>query len=149
MTTTLIIVVALFSAAFGGIYYQNNQVPELGVVEGKFKPLSNKPNCVSSQASDESKKVATLAFKADEKTTMAAILASVENYGGATVKQQTEDYLYVVFTTPTMKYNDDVEFWLDSNSKQVHFRSASRAGYSDRGLNRQRYQALAEFYAKQ
>jgi uncharacterized protein (DUF1499 family) len=46
-----------------------------------------------------------------------------------------------------MKYNDDVEFWLDSDAKQVHFRSASRAGYSDMGLNRTRYEAIAELYS--
>jgi uncharacterized protein (DUF1499 family) len=47
-----------------------------------------------------------------------------------------------------MKYHDDVEFYIDSIAQQVHFRSASRAGYSDRGLNRQRYEALAMSYEK-
>jgi uncharacterized protein (DUF1499 family) len=45
-----------------------------------------------------------------------------------------------------MRYRDDVEFWLDTESQQVHYRSSSRAGYSDMGLNRKRYNKIAELY---
>ena len=33
---------------------------------------------------------------------------------------------------------DDVEFLLDPANKQLHFRSASRVGYSDLGANKRR-----------
>jgi uncharacterized protein (DUF1499 family) len=147
MTITLIILAIFIAANFGRIYYQNVQVPNLGVANGKLTPVSKKPNNVSSQATDSDKLVAPLPFKATTEATMAAIKKAVEGYGGATVKSEAEDYLYVVFTTSLMKYNDDVEFWLDSDAQQVHFRSASRAGYSDMGLNRTRYEAIAELYS--
>jgi uncharacterized protein (DUF1499 family) len=149
MTTTLIIIAIVFIANFYRIYSQNNQVPKLGVENGALAPISKKPNNVSSQAKVDDKKVATLAFKETPEATMTAIKKAVETYGGATVKEESDSYLYVVFTTSLMKYNDDVEFWLDTENKQVHFRSSSRAGYSDMGLNRKRYDDLAELYIAQ
>jgi len=149
MMTALTIFVLFIAANFGRIYYQNFQVPSLGVTNGEFAPISKKPNNVSTQAKIEEKKVETLAAKATLEETMAAVIKTVEAYGGATVKEQTSDYLYVVFTTSLMKYNDDVEFWIDMANNEVHFRSASRAGFSDMGLNRVRYNKLAELYAAQ
>ena len=149
MTTTLVIVTIVLAAYFYRIYSQNTQVPKLGIENGLLAPVSKKPNNVSSQARIDDKKVAPLAFKETPEATMNAIKKAVENYGGATVKEETSFYFYVVFTTALMKYNDDVEFWLDTEKKQVHFRSSSRAGYSDMGLNRKRYDKLAELYLAQ
>ena len=142
----LLTLVILLLAGFAVIYWQNSQAPELGVVDGKLKPLSSKPNCVSSQAQDINKLVPVLEPKATLKATREAILKSIESYGGAEIVQQTDDYIYAVFVTPTMKYRDDVEFWINTADNEVHFRSSSRAGYSDRGLNRQRYNELANAY---
>jgi len=146
MSTILIILVVFIAANFGRIYYQNTQVPELGVVSGQFKPVSQKPNNVSTQAKDPVKQVDTLAGKDTPEATMAALKKTVQQYGGAAVQTETEDYLYVIFTTNLMKYHDDAEFWLDIEANEVHFRSASRAGHSDMGLNKQRYKKLAELY---
>ncbi|MGB5326424.1 MAG: DUF1499 domain-containing protein [Pseudomonadales bacterium] len=138
----------VLAVAFAFIYWQNAQAPELGVVDGKLKPTGSKPNSVSSQTGDESKRVAALPLKASLDATRTAILAAINNYGGAEIVVDQPHYLYAVFTTPLMKYHDDAEFYIDTTASQVHFRSSSRAGYSDRGLNRQRYEALAEFYNK-
>jgi len=147
MTTALIVFVVFIAANFGRIYYQNVQVPELGVNNGQLKPVSKKPNNVSSQANEEEKRVTPLPVKATTAATMNALKKAVTQYGGAEIKTETDTYLYVIFTTALMKYHDDVEFWIDETSGVVHFRSASRAGYSDMGLNRKRYEALAELYS--
>jgi uncharacterized protein (DUF1499 family) len=148
--TTIVIVIAVFIAAnFGRIYYQNSQASELGVENGQLAPVSSKPNNVSTQAEDEAKKVTPLPMKASIAATMEAIKQAVNQYGGATIQSESETYLYVIFTTSLMKYHDDVEFWIDEVNGVVHFRSASRAGYSDMGLNRKRYDALAAIYAAQ
>lgn len=131
------------------LYWQNSQAPQLGVMDGQLKPLSSEPNCVSTQTDMEEKRVEPLAMKENLALTMAAIKAAIENYGYGTadIELESSGYLYASFTTPTMKWIDDVEFWVDEESKIVHFRSSSRAGYSDRGLNRQRYDALKKTYA--
>lgn len=149
MTTTLIIIGLLLGVYLYRVYSQNSQLPKLGVKNGLLAPISKKPNNVSSQSKIGDKKVATLAFKETPEATMAAVKNAIESYGGASVKEETKSYFYVVFTTSLMKYNDDVEFWLDADNKQVHFRSSSRTGYSDMGLNRKRYDELAKLYLAQ
>lgn len=128
------------------VIVQGNQVPELGVKDGKLAAISSKPNNVSTQTDDPTKKVATLVFKDSQASTLSALKKAVALYGGAKIKAESEDYLYVVFTTSLMRYRDDAEFWLDVENKQVHYRSSSRAGHSDMGLNRKRYNEIAELY---
>lgn len=147
MTIIVIVLVAFIALNALRIYMQNNQTPILGVENGQLKPVSKKPNNVSTQAVDEAKRVEPLAIKSSTEATMAALKSAVESYGGATIQAETSNYLYVIFTTARMKYHDDAEFWIDQENGVVHFRSASRAGYSDMGLNRTRYEALAELYA--
>ena len=144
----LLVLLALVALNILTIIMQNNKVPELGHDNGKLKALSKKPNAVSTQADDEERRVRPWPFKADQAATRAAILEAVKAYGGAEVITEQDDYIYVVFTTAKMHFHDDVEFYLDSEAQQVHFRSASRAGYSDMGLNRQRYEKLTELYTQ-
>lgn len=74
------------------------------------------------------------------------LIKSIEDYGNAKIIKNEKNYVYVVFTTGKMKYHDDVEFYFDESEKLIHFRSASRVGYSDMGLNRERYTKLREVY---
>ncbi len=137
---------ALIVLNFMVIFMQNRRVPSLGVVNGRLTPLSKKPNGVSTQASDDTKKVETWPLKDSLSTTMKGIESAINSYGGARIIEQTDNYLYAVFTTKSMKFNDDVEFWIDEKNKEVHFRSSSRAGYSDMGLNRKRFEELKKAY---
>jgi uncharacterized protein (DUF1499 family) len=41
-----------------------------------------------------------------------------------------------------MRYRDDVEFLLRTDENEIAVRSASRVGYSDMGLNRDRIEAI-------
>jgi uncharacterized protein (DUF1499 family) len=136
----------LVIAFLARVIIEGNRVPELGVQDGKLAAISSKPNNVSSQVDDANKKVATLAFKDSAPETLAALKAAVAVYGGGSIAAESEDYLYVIFTTSLMRYRDDVEFWLDVDNKVVHYRSSSRAGHSDMGLNRKRYDQIAELY---
>lgn len=146
MKWILIAVLVLLGAGFALIYWQNSQIPELGHSNGQLKPLSSNPNGVSTQASDPAKRVPTWPFKADQAATMQAIKDAVAAYGGAEPVSETSDYLRLVFVTEKMRFRDDVEFYLDAENQAVHFRSASRAGKSDMGLNRQRYEQLTGLY---
>lgn len=149
MTIALIALATFIAVNIGRIVYQNSQTPVLGVDNGQLKPVSQKPNNVSTQTSDPEKKVPTLAFKATTEATLDAIKNAIAEYGGAEIKEEQATYLYVVFTTSIMKFHDDAEFWLDTKNQVVHFRSASRSGYSDMGLNRARYERLTELYNHQ
>ena len=57
---------------------------------------------------------------------------------------QTGDYLYVEFTSLIFRFVDDVEFLVDHAENVIHFRSASRVGYSDLGANKKRMLNIKE-----
>jgi uncharacterized protein (DUF1499 family) len=141
-----IITILTLVVGSGYVYDQNTQVPTLGVENGQLKALSSKPNNVSTQAKSEEKRIPVLPAKETPEATIAALKTAIDQYGHARIVKETQDYLYVVFTTSVVRFHDDAEFWIDIKNNQVHFRSASRVGYSDMGLNRKRYEALSEYY---
>lgn len=149
MWTILIVILAVLSLVSIILYRQNMKAPTLGVTSGLLSPAPRSPNGVSSQTVDSNKYVEPFPFKNNEELTMAALIKAVEGYGGAQVVTQTSHYLYVIFTSDLLKFKDDTEFYLDVKIRKVHFRSASRAGKSDLGVNRKRYQALLDIYTNQ
>lgn len=144
----VLVLITLVAIAFGFIYWQNSQVPALGHSNGQLAPLSGNPNGVSTRTDNADTLVDPWPFKADQATTMEAIKAAVAAYGGADIVREEADYLRVVFVTPKMGFRDDAEFYLDDQARVVHFRSESRAGKSDLGLNRQRHEQLTTLYAR-
>ena len=56
--------------------------------------------------------------------------------------EEEEAYLHYEFTSRLLRFVDDVEFVFDDESKTIHFRSASRIGYGDYGVNRDRMEAI-------
>lgn len=116
---------------------------DLGITMGKLKNCPNTPNCISSMADpkDEEHYMAPIPFKnlADAKV---KIKEKVANHPRTEIILENETYIYVEFTTLIMRYVDDVEFFFDEKTNLLHFRSASRLGKSDLGLNRKRMNLL-------
>lgn len=56
--------------------------------------------------------------------------------------EEEEAYLHYEFTSRLLRFVDDVEFVFDDESKTIHFRSASRIGYGDHGVNRDRMEQI-------
>ena len=126
---------------------QNSRIPSnIGVKQGVLAPLPSSPNAVSSQTDDPEKRVDPFPFKGSLAETKDAIKQALSAYGDIEIKEEGPDYIHAVSTTARMKYNDDLEFYFDQENRLVHFRSASRVGYSDMGLNRERYEKLLELY---
>lgn len=150
MTIALSILALLVALAAGNIFRQNSkpQVP-MGLVDGKFQEISSKPNCVSTQTAYEDKSIDPLAFKESLEASKAAIKKALDSYGDIEIKEETDTYIYAVATTGTMKYHDDIEICFDTEASVVHYRSASRAGYSDMGLNKERFDAISSAYNEQ
>lgn len=128
---------------------------DLGVRADKLKPPSLTDNSVTSQAAlypDQPQHVASqiapLAIRGDGPVTIATIKSIVEAMSGTKVVKSDADYLYVQFTTPLMKFVDDVEFWFDPVARVIQVRSASRIGKSDMGMNRKRVEAVRAALAK-
>ena len=54
----------------------------------------------------------------------------------------TAGYMHVEFTSRIFQFVDDVQFLFDEDQQVIHFRSSSRSGYSDLGVNRHRMESL-------
>ena len=65
---------------------------------------------------------------------------------GGAVTTQEEEYIAAEFTSASFGFVDDVEFRLAEEA--VHVRSASRVGYSDRGVNADRVAELRKSLGK-
>lgn len=145
-----IAVIALAAVAAGRFGLLQGQAPgDLGVRDGRLKPPSTTPNSVSSQARlypehprGRDAQIAPLAFKGDGAAALARLARLVEATAGARIVERRADYLYATYTTPSMHFVDDVEFWLDPAAGVIELRSASRIGRSDLGQNRARIEAL-------
>ena len=110
----------------------------LGLVNGRLAPCPSSPNCVSSEEGIEADKaVAMLPAQAWDK-----LPQTVEAMGG-TVTKRDGNYIATEFQSAIFGFVDDVEFRKAEDG--VHVRSASRAGYSDAGVNAAR---VAELRAK-
>jgi len=62
---------------------------------------------------------------------------------GGVIDQDDGHYLHATFTSSLFRFVDDVELRLDSAAGVIQIRSASRAGRSDFGVNRQRIERIA------
>jgi uncharacterized protein (DUF1499 family) len=60
----------------------------------------------------------------------------------AKLVQEDDAYLHYEFTSLLLRFVDDVEFLFDDETKTIHFRSASRTGYGDFGVNRRRMEDI-------
>lgn len=113
---------------------------------GRLKPCPSSPNCVSTRAVDPGHQMAPLPYRVDRATSRDAILSAVRAMPRTTIVTQAEHYLHIEFRSRLFRFVDDVEFQFDDEAAVIHFRSASRTGYSDRGVNRQRMTAIGEAY---
>ncbi len=144
------IIALLLTLTLLGLLVKNNITPtNLGMTNGSFARLPKTPNGISSQTSDLRKKVDPFPFNqnlTESKNSLKIIIAAFE---GMNILSEGKNYIHVISTSKTMRFHDDIEFFFDKRSKVVHFRSASRIGYSDMNVNRKRYERLRKEYMKQ
>lgn len=146
----LVVVLAIVAIVIGQAGLLRGQPPaDLGVRDGRLKPPSATENCVTSQATlypEHTQRayaqIAPFSWRGDAAETLARLKAIVERTPNAVVVTSEPGYLYAQYTTPLMKYVDDVEFWVDSGARVVQVRSASRIGRKDLGANRKRVEAI-------
>lgn len=121
-------------------------VPKLGRADGRLRPCPDTPNCVSSQAHphDADHYLPPVEFAGDPERVAAAIDDIVLARPLTERVERSGLYLRYTFQTYLMRFTDDVEFWIDAERNEVHFRSASRVGRDDLGTNRTRMRSLVD-----
>ncbi len=141
----LVVTVALGSTAL--VFLYPTRPDEIGVRDGRLAPCPPAPNCVSSFEVDGDHHVDPIPFAGAPEDALGRLERALESVGGATVITRDGRYLHAEVRTPMMRFVDDVEFLVDTDRGLIQVRSASRAGYSDLGANRERVERLREAFA--
>lgn len=153
----IFLILPLLVLAAGQFGFLTGRPPgDLGVRDGRLKAPSRTPNSVSSQAAlwSDPEVAATYAridplpARGGAAAAMARLAHLLGRWPGATIVEQTPDYLRVEFTTRWLRFVDDAEFWFDPASNVIQVQSASRLGRKDFGANRARIEALRAALAK-
>ncbi len=64
----------------------------------------------------------------------------------ATIKEESSNYFWVECRSRLLGFVDDLEIYLPNEEKEIHFRSASRLGYSDLGVNKKRVEHIRKLF---
>src|SRR5215510_9660661 len=138
---TLVLTVAPLSGGCSMGLFAGEPPPTLGVKDGRLGPCRASPNCVSSQADravDPAHFVEPFAIRGSPDAAWATLSEIVRSAKRARIVSERPDYLRAEFTSRLLGFVDDVEFLLDPKARVIQVRSASRLGYRDFGVNRQR-----------
>jgi len=133
------VLIACFFVACSG-----TKPTDIGVSNGLFKACPSSPNCVSTQAeaNDDKHKMSPITYTGDVATAKAKLVGIINGMERTKITENSATYIHSEFMSKTMKFVDDVEFYFDDTAKVIHFRSASRKGHSDLGVNRKRMEAI-------
>lgn len=110
---------------------------DLGTTNGQLAPCPNSPNCVSTQASDDAHAIRPIPMAGSIDEIMKRVTNTVKSMGGEIVTLK-DLYLHAEFTSRVWRFVDDFECFYDHENDLLHVRSASRIGYSDFNVNRER-----------
>ena len=112
-------------------------------VKGKpLLPCPDKPNCVSTIDAVESHAIAPYRYRKPLDDTKALLKQIVGEFPRTALVKEQGGYLHFEVRSFLFQFVDDVEFWFDQDAKTIHFRSASRSGYYDFGVNRRRMEEV-------
>ncbi len=152
MKIVLIILAILLLIGFGsffvlGLMSQSGEAS--GLVAGKLSECPDRPNCICSEfEADATHYTDPVVFS---QITTSEVLSRLKNSireMGGNIQTEEGNYLAATFTSAFFRFVDDLEIRIDSDQKIIHMRSASRAGYSDRGVNRERIELLKNYISK-
>lgn len=93
-------------------------------------------------ATDERHAIAPYRYTKPRAEAREALKAAIAALPRTKLVEEDEVYLRYEFTSLLFRFVDDVEFVFDDASKTIHFRSASRTGYGDLGVNRKRMEEI-------
>ena len=113
-----------------------------GVRSGLLASCPDRSNCVSSDAAGENHRIAPFKLKSSPAVAWQDLRALIAATPRTKIVAATPDYLRAEFTSAFLSFTDDVEFVLRPEQGEIAVRSASRIGYYDFGVNRERIEAL-------
>ncbi len=116
---------------------------DLGVRNGQLLPCSKWPNGVSTEHNDPNRRMVPLSYKGVSMDTAKSYLQEVlSTIPKTAIKVNDDHYVHVEYKTPILNLPHDAEFYFDEDKKNLQFRSISRIGIADFGMNKRWLQAV-------
>lgn len=116
------------------------------VTDGRLRECPRSPNCVSTFSTDPTHRITPIPFRGSLVEARERIVKIVTSMKRTRIIRADKEYLHLEFRSALFRFVDDVEFYFDEKEKLIHFRSASRSGYSDFGVNRRRMEKIRVLY---
>ena len=123
-------------------HFAGNPPTNLGVSDGQLSKCPDSPNCVVSQTDDDAHYIQPLNYQSDRDSAYDSLVKVLSVVPNTEIVEQTDDYIRTQSTSKIMGFVDDAEFYFPAEEKVVHWRSASRLGESDLGVNRRRLEQI-------
>lgn len=111
---------------------------------GELADCDGPPRCVSSQASDPERRVEPLRYTGSARAAREKLVAHIKAQPRTEIVTNSDCYVHATYTSSLMSFTDDVELWFCDQPGVVQLRSASRIGYYDFEVNRERAESLRE-----
>jgi len=112
----------------------------------RLAPCPRTPNCVSTEAPPgSSKRMDPIPYASSLDAARARLLQVLRDYPRTRIVSDPSlepHYLKAECRSAVFRFVDDVEFVFDDGAKQIRFRSASRLGRKDFGVNRKRMEEI-------
>ena len=106
-------------------------------------PCPNKPNCISTEATERRHAMSPLPFHGSAEAAQERARSALLQEPRTRLVVERPGYLRVEARSRLLRFVDDVEVVVDSTAKVVRFRSASQVGRSDLGVNRARMERFS------
>jgi len=110
----------------------------------ELRDCGHRPNCVSSNASNPRRRVGPWRLRTEPEAAWQTVRALVAETPRTQIIAEEAWYLHAEARSRLLRFVDDLELALDPEERLLAVRSASRLGYSDRGVNRRRVERLRE-----
>jgi len=107
-------------------------------------PCPRTPNCVSTQAERPSQRTEPIPYTGPLSAARERMLLVLRGYPRTKVVEEGPDVLRAECRSRIFRFVDDVEIRFDDQAKLIHFRSASRLGRRDFGVNRERMDTIRQ-----
>ena len=108
----------------------------------RFKECPPTPNCISSETLSKARFIERFKTGDRPEESWELLTRILETTSNCRVISQDNSYIHAEFRTRLLRFVDDVEFRLESETTEIAVRSASRVGYSDMGTNRRRLEKI-------
>lgn len=118
----------------------------LGLRANRLAPCPNTPNCVSTQADDPQHAIEPIRFTGPADSALKQLRRIVQRQPRTTIVSDHDRYIHAEARSRVFRFVDDLEFFVDESQQVIHFRFASRVGYSDLGVNRRRAEAIRDSF---